>query len=303
MKDHWYIDNTDIFESFGVGITKKGFNDLFLFPSLKDPDYNDWPEYDGIEVDLSNPVLNNKTVKVTFASLTSDNDNIDNFYLFIGQAGYRELNIKSLGRTWKLRLRREPNRDTYRKAQIITVEFADDFPVKLTGIASGHGFNLPESPYLLGEKRLNEYGLIVNKGKASVYAVPDLKKNLQINSKYNDGLTYDTQTVVYSSKEVKLKCSFLCDTIGRFWNNYDAFFSDLVAPDLRLLEVEYMYDVFKCYYKNSSDFNFVMHTGYILCEFTLTLVFTDFRPKLIKLLITEDKEYFITTEDGFRILI
>jgi len=271
---------------------------VFRYPSLKEPDYSDYPEYDGIDVDLTAPKLDTKNVSIQFASVTTENDEIDNFFIFILQDGYREFKINSLGRSWKLRLSKENSRTVYKNLQDLTIVFIDDFPLRSTGSASGHGFNLPRSQYQLDGKRFDEYGIIVNKGKASVYSIPDVKPKLVVKSNYSDGAKSDTENVTFSHKDVVLECSFLTDSIERFWNNYDAFLSDLVKPELRILGVTYANDFFDCYYKNSNNFSFTMHPSYILCQFTLTLVFTDFRPKrTVTVLATED--YNPISPDGY----
>ena len=41
----------------GICITKGSYNNLVAFPTMKEPDKNDWPEEDGQEFDLSSPTL------------------------------------------------------------------------------------------------------------------------------------------------------------------------------------------------------------------------------------------------------
>ena len=66
MKDNCYIDNVSTCNQFGVWVTRGGYSDLLAFPAMREPDYTDWPEHDGIEVDLSAPILEEKTVDITF---------------------------------------------------------------------------------------------------------------------------------------------------------------------------------------------------------------------------------------------
>lgn len=115
--------------------------------------------------------------------------------------------------------------------------------------------------------------------------MPELKENLTVQSAYTHGVKYDTDFVRFKAKDVTLKCTFYCDSIERFWNNYCAFFSALVAPNTRKLFIEYMHDKFECYYKNTSNFNFIKEPGRVVCSFDLTLCFTNFRPKTVKNLL------------------
>lgn len=279
MKGLWYIDGIDIFVKYNIGIVRDGFNDLFVFPAFKDLYYNDWPENDGIDIDLSDPKLNNKTVDIKFASVTLDNEMIDSFIVFLTQPGYRTLTMTTLGRSWQLRLNKESARNVERNTQEFTLQFYDDFPL-ITGsfTRKGYGFNLPKSEYKLDGISFSEYGLIVNKGKAEIYKSPDQKTNLEVNIGTLNSVIYDTSRYVFKQKEVTLQCSFLCENLDMFWNNYYSFFSDLTKPESRLLAVDYMNDVFECHYKSSSDFKIEIHPSYILCQFSLVLIFTNYRP-------------------------
>lgn len=68
MIDNCYIDGISICNRFGVWVTKGGYNGLLAFPAMKEPESNDWPEEDGIEVDLSDPKLEPKEATISFLS-------------------------------------------------------------------------------------------------------------------------------------------------------------------------------------------------------------------------------------------
>ena len=57
MNNNLYIDDLNVLGRFGCRVTRGGYNDLLAFPAMKEPEKNDWPEEDGIEVDLSDPKL------------------------------------------------------------------------------------------------------------------------------------------------------------------------------------------------------------------------------------------------------
>lgn len=327
MVGYWYIDGIDIYTTYRVGITKDGINDLFIFPAMKDMYSNSWPENDGVDIDLSDPKLKNKTVGISFASVTQDNEKIDDFLDFLITPGYRTLTVTSIGRSWSLRLNKESARNVEPNCQEFTLQFYDDFPRDLLLIypyvlgsetkdliitqddkflismsnskttARGHGFNMLRSDYQIDDISFSDYGLIVNKGRSEVYKMPDMKTNLEVDINTQDGVAYNTSFYAFKEKDVTLECSFYTSTLDMFWNNYVAFFSALVQPEERLLDINYMNDVFECYYKSSSNFKFIKHPSYILCQFSLTLVFINSRPKkTINVLGSESKE-IITTED------
>lgn len=313
MIGRWFIDDTDIFKAYDLGITSKGFSDLFLFPSLVTPEYNDWAEEDGIEVDLSNPVVHDKSVNIQFASVSKDNVLVDSFLNFLGQTGYRKFRIESLGRDWNLRVALEQSRNVYRNGQIFSIQFKDDNPINMLSetAKAGHGLNFPmsKSKYSIDGVRFDEYGIIVSNGKKSVFAMPKVKETLSAKSNYSNGVRYDTGIVRYAAKDVTLDCWLVCDTIDRFWQNYSAFFSDLIQPNERILGVEYIDDEFKCFYKSMSNPSFFRNSRYTALKFTLTLTFTDFRPKKtyyvlgtedLRILGTEDLEALIIEGNGYK---
>ena len=68
MINNIYIDNLNVLGRFGCRITRGGYNDLLAFPAMKEPEKNDWPEEDGIEVDLSDPKLQSREIAISFLS-------------------------------------------------------------------------------------------------------------------------------------------------------------------------------------------------------------------------------------------
>ena len=50
MINNLYIDDQPARSQFGVWITRGGYSGLLAFPALKEPEANDWPEEDGVEV-------------------------------------------------------------------------------------------------------------------------------------------------------------------------------------------------------------------------------------------------------------
>ncbi|MCC8036700.1 MAG: hypothetical protein LIP02_00965 [Bacteroidales bacterium] len=62
-----YVDGYDVYKQFGMYVVSGGWNELVAYPPLKTVNYNDWQEEDGIEADLSAPVLNTREVSIKFA--------------------------------------------------------------------------------------------------------------------------------------------------------------------------------------------------------------------------------------------
>lgn len=308
MKRELYIDDTDVYESYGVWITEGGYDGLLSFPALVAPDKNVWPEEDGIEVDLENPVLSGKELTIPFVASDPAMD-VDEFVTFVARPGYRTIRVPALGREWRLRLLSEPSRVTYGRTAdrlvSFSLKFADDFPLRedVYPAAQGGGVALPESSYSLDGVAFDTYGIMVEEGRDSALKFAAVRQNLTRKFSTMDGVLYDADTVVFSEKDVTLKCLMVTDTMERFWKCYIAFFNDLIQPGERYLGYGETGKSYKCHYKSTFGWSLASLSGRVMVEFNLTLVFTAFRGSgdVTYLLATEDGA-FVTTEEDDRFI-
>lgn len=293
----FYIDGTDIYARYGVVVTSGGYSDLMAFPALKEPDTNDWPEEDGIEVDLSAPALEAKEVVISFAS---DQPDAGDFIYMISQPGYHTLRITELAKEWQLRLLTQTAEKDYSRVVAFSLKFADDFPDRsdYNTTASGSGLPLPVSEYEIDDVPLSEYGIEIVGGWDDLLKSPTVKQNLTRSFATSDGQLYDAGMVVFASKETTLKCCLSAVSLAKFWECYTTFFHNLVQPDERLLYWDYTCEEYPCYYKKSSGFKVLSLAGRIVVEFNLTLVFTVFRIGETEYLLASEDGLFIETEDG-----
>lgn len=289
MTGAFYIDGIDIYARYGVVITDGGYNDLLCFPALKEPDANDWPEEDGVEVDLEAPTLEAKEVTISFACNYPD---AGDFIFMISQPGYHTLRITELTREWRLRLLTQTACKDYSRAVTFSLKFADDFPGRSENYASasGGGLMLPVSEYEIDSVPLSQYGIEVIGGWDDLLKSPTVKQNLTRSFATSDGQLYDADHVVFNSKETTLKCSLSAVSTEKLWECYTAFFNDLIQPGERQLYWDYVGEEYPCYYKKSSGFKVVSLRDPVVLEFNLTLVFTVFR--------IGETEYLLATEDG-----
>lgn len=289
MTGAFYIDGIDIYARYGVVITDGGYNDLLCFPALKEPDTNDWPEEDGVEVDLEAPTLEAKEVTISFACNYPD---AGDFIFMISQPGYHTLRITELAREWRLRLLTQTACKDYSRAVTFSLKFADDFPDRSENYApaSGGGLMLPVSEYEIDSVPLSQYGIEVIGGWDDLLKSPTVKQNLTRSFATSDGQLYDADHVVFNSKETTLKCSLSAVSTEKLWECYTAFFNDLIQPGERQLYWDYVGEEYPCYYKKSSGFKVVSLRDPVVIEFNLALVFTVFR--------IGETEYLLATEDG-----
>lgn len=300
MNGRCYIDGIDIYSRYGILIDKGGHNDFLVFPSLVQPESNDWLEEDGVEVDLSEPKLDTKEISISFYASKSAEDVFD-FIEFISSPGYHIFRIPFLGgREWKLRLNSHNSNKSYSHSATFTLKFFDDFPARKPEFAiPGTGkVILPLSLYEIDGIPLSEYGVVVLKGKDEIFKSPVAKANMSNKIKTADGQIYDADLLVFSSKDVTLNCSFVADNIDKFWECYDAFFNALIKPEERTLYVDYTSEEYPCYYKKSSGFKILSLSEKVVVEFSLVLTFTVFRVSGTYYLLASEKGELITTEDG-----
>jgi hypothetical protein len=286
-----YIDGEDIFELFGAYILSEGVNELLTFPSLKEPPRNDWPEEDGIEVDLSEPVLNSRELNIPFCA-----ENANGFIDFLSTPGYHIFNIPALGKEWKLRLVSQGSNNYYKIFSSFSLTFSEDSPVRATNYpAPTPGIIIPKSDYEIDDIPFSRYGVFVSSGKDDLLKSPSVKKNLLTEILEKDGSVYDVGHLVFNSKESTLQCVMAASTIPEFWKCYNAFFNDWIKPGERFLYINSIEEEYPCYYKKSDGFEIVSLTGTVIVKFNLTLVFTVFR--------LSDTEYILAAEDDSMIVL
>ena len=268
-----YVDGFDAYEQFGLYVVAGGWNELVAMPPLKTVKTNDWQEEDGIEVDLSAPVLNTREVSIKFAVaglFSSFFDLLD----VLSDGAYHTFVCTEIGRTYRLRLTQQPNLKGLKLLGHATLKFADDFPL------NGYRYNAPQTTilqtedYLFDDVPFSRYGVRIIKGTYDeITRSAAVKQNMLRNINSQSGAIYDPEQVTFKSKDVKLYCLMRAETLDELWNNYDALLYDLIRPGERLLGVDALKQEFPFYYKSCQVTEFCP-TGRIWMQFVLTITFT-----------------------------
>lgn len=273
MKGRLYIDGNDAYTEYGVYVVKGGWNELIAYPPLKSVESNDWQELDGIEADLSAPMLDTREIqlKVAFAGL-------DNRFFtlleLLSDESYHVFECAYIKRRYRLRLVSQPNLAAAKVIGTATLKFADDFPL------SDYTYKKPASnvaaydDYTFDGVNFTTYGVRVLKGTLDeVMKTPTVKTNLLRNISTQAGALYDGKNVSYKNKDVKINCLMRADTLEELWRNYDALLYDLIRPNERKLWVDELGQEFLFYYKSCQVTEFYP-TDKIWLQFTLTVTFT-----------------------------
>lgn len=285
-----YIDGGDAYALYGVWVVRGGYDELVAMPPLKSVDANDWHEEDGVEVDLSAPVLNTRTVAIKLAISGYDS----RWHSFIGKVAdkaYHLFEFKEIGRTYRLRLTSNPDYEEIRTLGTSTLRFADDFPLRGYSYKSPLADMARDSGYQMDGRDLTEYGVRILRGTfASIVKTADTKQNLLRNIDTKAGAIYDNGDVTFKSKEAKLTCLMRAESLAALWRNWDALLYDMTRPDERLLYVEKLEQEFPFYYKSCQVIDFAVADRPWL-QFTLTIVMTgDFR--------IDDDDFVLAAENG-----
>lgn len=297
MTDKLYIDGNDAFTAYGAFVAEGGYDELVAFPPLKPVDSNDWHEEDGIEADLSDPVLDAREALVKFA-FTGDAMRFGEFIKLLSDNAYHTFYFKEIGRTYRLRMVSAPALQTVHTLGLATIQFSDDFPL------DGYTYAAPSSTmptgddYELDGRPISDYGIHVLAGTLDeIMKSPAVKQNLLRNIGTKTGATYDGEFVTFQAKDVKLNCLMRADTLDDMWRNYNALLYDIVRPGERLLYVDATGLEYPCYYKSCMVSEFYASSD-IWLKFSITLTFTSFRVSGREYILASEDDECIITEDG-----
>lgn len=302
MTGDLYIDGKDAYTVYGVYIIEGGYSDLVAMPPLKSIESNDWQEEDGIEADLSAPVLNTRDIQLKIAADIGKN----HYYTLIeklSDGSYHIFDVRNIDRMYKLRLVSVTVSSYRSDFALLTLKFADDFPLNGYQYKEPVSTLLQDKSYTIDDRPTTDYNVRILQGTLSeITKTPDVKTNMLRNIKTTQGAIYDPQTVIYKSKDVKLYCLMTAQDTDTLWRNWDALLYDLVRPDERILYVDSLCQEFPCYYKSCSVTEFYCE-GKIWLAFTLTLTFTrDFRISDDVVLASEE-DISISTQDDQLVLV
>lgn len=268
MTGRLYIDGKDAYLQYGAYVTQGGWNELVAMPPLKAVDYNDWQEEDGIEADLSAPVLNTREVQIKFAQA---NGGLSYLLSALSDGAYHDFDCRHIGREFTLRLVSEGTRSAISSLATTTLKFADDFPMRDYQYVPPFSRQPQVRDYLIDGVRFTEYGVRVLQGTlAEIEKSAAVKPNLLRNIKTASGAIYDPLNVTYKSKDVKMTCLARAESLSQLWQNYDALLYDLTRPYAHVLWNVGGNEAYYCSYKSCSVSEFYPE-GKVWLKFSLTL--------------------------------
>lgn len=303
--DFLYIDGLGARTNYHVAVQEGGYHGVVEWPSLKTPDFIDWPELPGIEPDLLNPCLEPK--KSIRLDLFCDNapGGIDDLMAVLHSSAYHDFYFKEIGVSVPLRFKDVSSRRRVDSLELFTLEMACDesyltqmspnlgekvylafdgkrllFNDKLLlftaydeGLESHNFFSVPARGLLIDGVDISRYLCVPLEGtrEAITQAAP-LKDNLIITSKSMSGQSYPDNVAVKDRRRVDIPILMRAINPPLFWENYIGFLTMLVQPGHRTLT--YNGQNHKFFYSSQSVREFIKLPGNeIWCQFDLTVIF------------------------------
>lgn len=296
-----YIDNLDAMTEYGVFVEKGGYKQVIQMPSFKKIDTTDWPEYDGVEADLTSPNLDTRQLQIPFCIVNKRW--AEDLFIALSDGVYHDFYFREIGKTYRLRLVSNGTFSSFIKLGKLTLTFADDFP----SIGKADPYELGETEvtqrgYLIEDVDLSQFGIWVLRGTDdSIRKAPNVRGNLKRGNKIMQGVVYDDEEVHFKSKDVTLKLLINAPDLTEFWYRWDAFFQWLIVGSgtktfyFAGLESEY-----ECFYKSNSvsRFEVLQHNGHVWCEFSVVLTFTEFAFNSSWRLLAMEFDDLVLTEDA-----
>lgn len=224
-----HIDGIDALATYGLRLGDGSFAPLIQWAELKDVYANDWHEEDGIEPDLTNPVLDTRKCTLSFVG-NATTAQVDEFVALWSNGAYHVLTT-NVGFSYRLRLVSNDSLKWENGLCIAKFTFADDFPL------DGYTFKRPWSTiatdwdYIFDSNSLTVYGVNVLAGiNSELLKIPEVKENLVQSSDNVPDVTYDSNEVHFKAREVRIPCLMRAATLEEFKTNYNALLYTLTQP-------------------------------------------------------------------------
>lgn len=277
MRGEFFIDGVNSLNTYGVFVWKGGYSSLLSVPAFKSLDITDWLDEDGIEVDLSDPKLQSKTVSLVLGF--TDIDLLESFYGKLMEKSSHAFEFREIGLSLEMRMLTSGGLTGLIKTGKITLSFAVDEPRIQQGSPYPIGVTrVAQRGYLLGGTDLSQFGCWVLSGTLQNTKKPTaVKQNLKVDSRYAAGTQYFPQQTgsVRCSRDVTLSLFINARSSEEFWRCYNSLFHYLTTAGMKTIRFEDSEADDECFYKSSSVRSFEITrsgTWWLMFDVTLTMI-------------------------------
>lgn len=280
MKGSVIINGVDI-ATFGMFILRGGDYDILTMPERKQPKQNNWYEYNGLDVDLSEVFFGARTLRIGFyIAATNARDyeyNLNEFYKLIAP-GYITMYSREFDRTFVYRYLSvtEYNHKggLYKagdKRGSFTVEFSMDDPLQLftdTTLLQPRSTYLHTSHVLVNGIDLGAFGIIVNECYSSMLQQSAVKTPLTRSFARRSGLiAYTRQNTTFETRSISIQCTMRARDRSEFYHNYEALFNNISQPGE--ITIETALGSAACYYSKMEGFKKGIFSHGVMVSFIL----------------------------------
>lgn len=270
MTSRVYINDLDIYATYGLYIAEGSYAKMIQWPALKDVPVTDWHEYDGVEPDLDNVALDSREFTLHFAGTTSESK-VEAFMSALRSRVYHNLST-NIGRNYTVRLVSAEPAQWADDLCKISIRFADDFPLRGYEYEAPSSSILTEQLFIIDDIPLAQYGIVVLDGtRAQLEQMPDIKPNLTRSTMWENGVMYDGDgQVTRNSYSPRIRCLMRASTLGELWRNYDALLYQLSQSGKHYLIDRYKTMQYAFYYESCNVRGFYPE-GKIWLEFDIVV--------------------------------
>lgn len=289
------INGLDAFTNYGLVFQNDGLKSLLQMPQFKKVEVYDWHEEDGLEADLSAPLLDGRQFTLNFGITHPDAESEAQVLLSdLASQVYHTLHIPWLGRTYTVRYVNNGSFAQNARFDTLSLTFAEDavtiptvaVPTQETGISMG---------YFIDDADFALYGCTVVKGtRDSFLKFAATKEALKRSVSTLSGIIYDSgDTVRLKSRDITVKLHIRTPDVPTFWARWYALWNAVLAPEARTIEGDGM--TFQCYYKSNAVQKFMPTIeGGVWCDFSITFAVLAYS--------RGDEWLYLVTEDGVPVI-
>lgn len=249
MVSELYIDNRSILATYGLRLGENSAASFIEWPSLKKVYYNDWHEEDGIEPDLSNPVLDTHYCNLLFVGTTSA-DSVDAFIAALSDGAYHTFSLRSRIFEQTLRLVKCVSVNRVDNLWFIELRFSKDYPEELL-LRNPFEPLSPDNRYVIDGVMVSNWGVRILEGvNNELLRIGDVKENLLQSLDGDNGVKYDSVGVYFRERNVRIPCLIRASTIPKLCDNYCGLLSKVILPGAHTLIATDLGCRYSFYYKS-----------------------------------------------------
>lgn len=271
------IDGTDI-AALGAFMVRGGDHGLISFPTRKEPVMIDWPDQDGFEIALDNPVYEAKKLRVDYFLKGNEMTFLDRLNAFANlhfTSGDNSIYVREFDKTFSMRFAGitslKINRGITTKGNkhaLMSIDYVMDNPTQFLATGSASASREPDTQVTIGDVDLSAFGIIVKEVYGTAFRFSP-KGGIVYNSRYVNG-----QSVVYPSspkrakQDITISCAMICEDRAAFMANWNALWTAVNVPSLSI-GLTAAGKTFTGYYKSMVDFKKRPWTARSFAEFEI----------------------------------